>query len=102
MSLRFGTRTELGRRWTAKGVCPEGRQNIGYEYGYLYVAINPASGRAFGLILPSMTTESMKVFVREFRRFLQENGETEAETPLVLDGAGSRQSEKVDYGELDK
>ena len=46
--------------------------------------------------------ERMKVFVREFRRWLEENGEAEAETLLVLDGAGSHRSEKVDYGEIDK
>lgn len=79
-----------------------GRQNIGYEYGYLYAAVNPSSGRAFGLILPSMTVESLKAFVREFRRFLKENGEAEAETLLIFDGAGSHRSEKVIYGEITK
>ncbi len=87
--FRFGTRTALGKRWTAKGVRPVGRMNIGYEYGYLYAAVNPLSGRAFGLILPSMTVESMTVFAREFRRWLKSNGEVEAATVLVLDGAGA-------------
>lgn len=81
---------------------PEGRMNIGYEYGYLYAAINPSSGRAFGLILPSMTLESMTVFVGEFRHWLKSNGEVEAETVLVLDGAGAHRSEKVSYGWLEK
>ena len=70
--FRFGTRTALGKRWTAKGVRPVGTMNIGYDYGYLYVAVNPFSGRAFGLILPSMTLDSMKVFIEEFRRWLAE------------------------------
>lgn len=81
---------------------PLGRMNIGYDYGYLYVAVNPSSGRAFGLILPSMTVESMTVFVREFRQWLEDNGEKEAATLLVLDGAGSHRSEKVHYGGLTK
>lgn len=76
--------------------------NIGYEYGYLYVAVNPSSGRAFGLILPSMTVESMAVFVREFRQWLEANGEAEAATLLVLDGAGSHKSGRVQYGGLTK
>lgn len=79
----------------AKGVRPEGRMNIGYQYGYLYAAINPASGRAFGLILPSMTVDSMTVFVSQFRRWLAENGEAETETLLILDGAGAHPSERV-------
>ena len=100
--FRFGTRTALGKRWTAKGVRPVGRMNIGYEYGYLYAAVNPLSGRAFGLILPSMTVECMTVFAREFRRWLKSNGEVEAETVLVLDGAGAHRSERVSYGKVEK
>jgi transposase len=76
--------------------------NIGYDYGYLYVAINPSSGRAFGLILPSMTLESMKVFTKEFRLWLKANGEEEANTALILDGAGSHRSDKIEYGEIEK
>lgn len=76
--------------------------NIGYEYGYLYAAVNPSSGRAFGLILPSMTLESMTVFAREFRRWLEDNGESEAATVLILDGAGAHRSERVSYGLLEK
>jgi len=76
--------------------------NIGYEYGYLYAAVNPSSGRAFGLILPSMTVESMTVFVEEFRAWLTDNGEDEAATVLVLDGAGAHRSERVSYGLLEK
>jgi len=72
--FRFGTRTELAKKRTAKGVRPVGRMNIGYEYGYWYAAVNPSSGRAFGLILPSVTLESMTVFAREFRRWLKSNG----------------------------
>ena len=49
-----------------------------------------------------MTVESMTVFVREFRRWLEENGEAESDTLLILDGAGSHRSEKVSYGEIDK
>lgn len=100
--FRFGTRTELGKRWTAKGVRPVGRMNIGYEYGYLYAAVNPASGRACGLILPALTVESLTIFVAEFRAWLAANGEAEAETMLVLDGAGAHRSERISYGGIDK
>ncbi len=44
----------------------------------------------------------MTVFVGEFRRWLEENGELEAATVLILDGAGSHRSEKVSYGLLEK
>jgi len=76
--------------------------NIGYEYGYLYAAVNPASGELFGLILPSMTVESMTVFVEEFRRWLKSNGTAETETRLILDGAGAYRSGRISYGKPDK
>lgn len=81
---------------------PFGKQNIGYDYGYLYVALNPSSGRAFGLILPSMTVESMSIFVREFRLWLTQSGEAESETLLVLDGAGAHRSGRISYGAIEK
>ncbi len=81
---------------------PVGTMNIGYEYGYLYAAVNPSSGRVFGLILPSMTLESVTVFVEEFRRWLKSNGEVETETVLIFDGAGAHRSESISYGEVDK
>ena len=81
---------------------PVGRMNIGYEYGYLYAAVNPLSGDLFGLILPSMTVECMMIFAREFRRWLKNNGELEAATVLIFDGAGAHRSERVRYGKVEK
>ena len=45
--MRYGTRTELGKGWTASGVRPSGEQLIGSEYGYLSVALNPRSGELY-------------------------------------------------------
>lgn len=86
----------------AKGVRPEGRINIGYEYGYLYVAINPLGGEVFGLILPNMTGASLEIFVREFRAWLTQRGVAEAQARIIFDGAGSHKSKEVDYGSLEK
>jgi len=66
MNCETGTRTELGRRWTSCGFRPTGEQIIGYEFGYLSVALNPASGELFALILPDMTVESFQAFIDEF------------------------------------
>lgn len=89
--MRFGTRTELGRRWTAKAVRPLGEMLIGYEYGYLSVAINPRSGELFALILPDMTIESFQAFVDEFLRFVGE----EITVRLITDGAAAHRSARL-------
>ena len=89
--MRFGTRTELGRRWTAKAVRPSGEQIIGYDYGYLSVALNPRSGELFALILPDMTVESFQAFVDEFAIFLGE----QTFVRLITDGAAAHRSTRL-------
>lgn len=91
--LRFGTRTDLGRRWSPKGVKPVGHQHIGYDYGYLSVAINPITGDVKMLILPNMTKESFQVFLDEFAEGLKE------EAILITDGATAHRSKNLKPGE---
>lgn len=89
--MRFGTRTALGRRWTSCGYRPTGEQLIGYEYGYLSVALNPASGELFALILLDMTVESFQAFVDEFIKFV---GNATA-VRLITDGAAAHRSTRL-------
>lgn len=94
--MRFGTRTDLGRRWTAKAVRPSGEQIIGYEYGYLSAALNPATGELFALLLPDMTVESFQAFLDEFVAFL---GEQRAVVRLITDGAAAHRSTRLKVNE---
>ena len=89
--MRFGTRTESGRRWTACGIRPAGEMLIGYEYGYLSVALNPRSGQLFALILPDMRVESFQALVDEFLRFVGE----ETTVRLMTDGAAAHRSTRL-------
>jgi transposase len=89
--MRFGTRTELGRRWTACGQRPTGEQIIGYKYSYLSVALNPATGEMLALILPDMTIESFQAFVDEFSKFVGEK----TFVRLITDGAAAHRSTRL-------
>lgn len=89
--MRFGTRTELGRRWTACGVRPTGEQIIGYEYGYLSVALNPRTGELFALILPDMRVESFQAFLNEFIAFVGKK----TFVRLITDGAAAHRSNRL-------
>jgi transposase len=91
--MRFGTRTELGKMWTASGCRPTGQQRIGYEYGYLSVALNPVTGDAFTLILPDMRVESFQAFIEGFKEFVT------GEVSLITDGAAAHRSPRVEVGE---
>ena len=92
--MRFGTRTELGKRWTACGVRPTGEQLIGYEYGYLSVALNPCTGELFALLLPDMRIESFQAFLDEFVKFIGQ----QSFARLITDGAAAHRSTRLKVG----
>jgi len=81
--FRVGTRTDVGRRWSPVGVRPVGRQKIGYEYVYLYVAIKPFVGEVFARFLPRLDKQCFGIFAQE------RSGELKRKTLLILDGAGA-------------
>ena len=85
----------MGRRWTASGCRPTGEQIIGYEYGYLSVALNPRTGELFALLLPDMRVESFQAFVDEFIKFINE----ETCVRLITDGAAAHRSTRLKLAE---
>ena len=89
--MRYGTRTQLKRRWTSVGHRPHCPVKIAYEFGYLYCAICPFSGDFFCLLLPSMKKQCFEIFLREFQQHLG----AAAETLMILDGAGAHQENAV-------
>jgi len=70
--MRFGTRTELKRRWTPQGHRPKTPVRIGYQFYYLYAAVCPFTGRAFAMLLPQINKECFGLFVQQFEQHLAE------------------------------
>ncbi len=70
--MRFGTRTELKRRWTPQGHRPKTPVRIGYQFCYLYAAVCPFTGRAFAMLLPQMNKECFGLFIQQFEQHLAE------------------------------
>ena len=93
--MRVGTRTDLGRKWTPKGVRPVGKQKIGYKYTYLYVSIKPFSGEMFALFLPRLNKECFRTFLAERNKRLGE------QTLMVADGAGAHRLKAGESGLLE-
>lgn len=91
--MRFGTRTDLGRKWIPQGVKLVGEQYLGYDYGYLSVALNPLTGDLKMLILPNMKAESFQVFLDEFSQDLTNL------TSFITDGATAHRSGKLRISE---
>jgi transposase len=91
--MRSGTRSECKEKWTPQGQRPTCKLKLGYEYCYLYAAINPYRGELFCLILPDMTKESFQVFNRHFCSYLDALYPMGERPPVLLiaDGAGAHQ-----------
>ncbi len=79
----------------ASGIRPTGEMLIGYEYGYLSVALNPQTGQMFCLLLPDMRTESFQAFLDEFKKFV---GQSKA-VRLITDGAAAHRSARLKIAE---
>lgn len=89
---RFGLKVWHRRRWCPKGHRPPWLVEDRYEWLWLYAAVEPATGESFSLYMPNLTGESFEVFLRKFCEAYPEE-----ETVLVLDGAPSHRSGKVDW-----
>jgi transposase len=85
--MRLGTRTELGRKWTPIGVRPLGKQQIGYEYLYLYVSLKPYTGELFAMFLPRLDKQCFGIFAKERSKSLKKK------TLWIMDGASAHRLE---------
>ena len=93
--MRFGTRTELKRRWTTQGHRPKAPVRIGYQFCYLYAALCPFTGQALAMLLPSMNKDCFGLFLQEFHQHL---GEQYPRQPclLIADRATTHQGKLTD------
>jgi transposase len=81
---RVGQKGRLCHRWWQKGQRPPGRCDKRFKWAYIFGAVAPETGDAFGLILPRADTPAMSVFLAEFAKTLPEN----EHVVMVLDQAG--------------
>lgn len=74
---------------------PSGKQRIGYEYVYLYAAINPHTGDLFSLLMPNMTKACFEVYLNHFDEHLKEIY-ADKTSLMIVDGAGSHQADLIE------
>lgn len=92
--MRSGNRTELKRRWTPRRHRPVTPVKIGYDFVYLYAALNPYDGELIALLLPNMTNECFECFMDFFE---QQTRIKYGELPILLiaDGASNHQARLI-------
>jgi hypothetical protein len=81
---RFGQKGRLCHRWWLKGQRPPGLCDHRFDWTYIFAAAQPATGDAFALVLPEVSTEAMDLFMAEFSKTLP----PDEHALMVVDGAG--------------
>ena len=88
---RFGQKGRVCHRWFTRGQRPPGRCDQRYTWAHLFAAVQPATGRAFALVLPELNTAAMQLFLDSFAATLA----TDEHAVMVLDQAGWHIAEKL-------
>lgn len=69
--MRYGTRTAAKRRWSRQGRRPVCKVKIGYEWGYLFLALCPATADMFACYCSHLDKTCFEYFITEFNKHLQ-------------------------------
>ena len=87
---RFGTHSKLGHAWFITGERSRIDVKLGFQNFYLYGAVNHNSGDSFNLLMPSVDTNSMNLFLEEFAKEIGNK-----KVIMVMDGAGWHKSKDL-------
>jgi len=87
---RLGLQTIRRRRITARGVKPIGSAQHDYANCWLYGCIAPQSGERFFLLLPTLNTDQMQLFIDEFAKVHPNSFNI-----LLLDNAGAHVAKRL-------
>jgi hypothetical protein len=81
---RVGQKGRLCHRWWITGQRPPGLCDQRFDWTYLFAAIDPITGDAFALVMPTVSTKVMQRFLDDFSKTLADD----EQAVMVLDGAG--------------
>lgn len=84
--MRYGTRTDCKRRWTVQGDRPRCPVKLGYDWGYLYVALCPFTGDVFAMLFSHLDKDCFGTFLKGLQQHLQDRG---IGKPALLVGDGA-------------
>jgi transposase len=87
---RLGLHTIRRRRITAKGVKPIGTIQHDYANCWVYGCIAPTTGEHFFLLLPTLNTDQMQLFLDEFAK-----AHPTTFNLLVLDNSGAHTAKRL-------
>ncbi|WAJ31400.1 IS630 family transposase [Antarcticirhabdus aurantiaca] len=89
---RVGQKGRTCHRWWAKGRRPPGLCDQRFEWAYIFGAVEPATGKAFSLVLPFADAAMMSLFLDHFAQTIEDG----VHVVMVLDGAGWHGTKALD------
>lgn len=89
--MRYGNRTHCKRRWSRQGRRPLCQVKLGYEWGYLYVAICPFSADLFAMFFSHLDKACFAHFLEQFQLHLKNKHLNKV--LLIGDGASAHSSQ---------
>jgi transposase len=87
---RFGRSSDPRRCWAPPGVRPEVSTQFIREYEYAFAAVSPQDGLLDTLVLPTVNTEAMGIFLAEVSQ-----RHADEWIVMVLDGAGWHRAKRL-------
>ena len=88
---RVGQKGRLCHRWWPKGQRATGLCDRRFDSTYIFGAVAPETGDAFGLILPKANTSTMSIFLEAFAKTVPDD----VHVVMVLDQAGWHSAKKL-------
>lgn len=88
---RVGQKGRLCHRWWPKGQRATGLCDRRFDSTYIFGAVAPETGDAFGLILPKANTSAMSIFLEAFAKTVPDD----VHVVMVLDQAGWHGAKKL-------
>jgi transposase len=88
---RFGQKTISTGIWHLAGSRPEYKNENGFLNTWIFGAINIDTGDRFGLILPTLNSDNMQIFIDGFSKRLEKN----RHAIMVLDGSRAHKNNKI-------
>lgn len=88
---RYGQKTITSGIWSPKGIRPEYKNQNGFLNAWIFGAINIETGKKHGLILPSLNSENMQLFLNSFSSTIKRN----EHVLLILDGSKAHDNNKI-------
>jgi transposase len=91
---RFGLLTVRRRRLTACGVQPVGAVQHGFEWCYVYGAVEPTTGARFFLELPYLNADAFQLFIEAFAQAFPDSLNL-----LLLENSGAHTAQRLQWPE---